>query len=126
MAHGDVAGAITELVITCVTRKKGKVNIVKWHALKLTGAYEVAEEGDLGEPIFGQALSGTQRNDIALPVKVRGICIFDYTGLIPWVGGKVMLAMTPGIVTGVPGSSARGEGIVLKVDTAAHEVHVLL
>ena len=78
MAYGDVGGAVTELVITCKTPSAGGVSIAKGDAVKVSGDYTVTNETDDEDTVFGQALADADTNDAAIPVKVRGICIFDY------------------------------------------------
>ncbi|HIJ65688.1 MAG TPA: hypothetical protein HPP77_07015, partial [Candidatus Hydrogenedentes bacterium] len=85
MAYGDIGGAVTELVITCQSPSSGDVNIAKGDAVKLTGAYTVDNATDAEDVVFGQALADTTENSAAIPVKVRGICIFAYTGTAPTV-----------------------------------------
>ncbi len=127
MASGDVGGAITQLVITCRTPKAKRYPIEKGHPVALCGAYAVTEEVGFGDPIFGQALEGA-KDDVPIPIKVSGICIFEYQdgGRVPIVGEKVMLSAKRGKVIGVTRSHAYGQGVVLKVDSGAFEVHVLL
>jgi hypothetical protein len=126
MAYGDVGGAVTSLVITCQTPSSGTVNIAKGDAVKLTGAYTVANETAAEDVVFGQALASATTNSAAIPVKVRGICIFGYTGTAPSVNGTqgILASATAGKVKAP--LSGNGVGINVKVDTATTEVHVLL
>lgn len=126
MAYGDVGGSVTELVITCQTPASGGVAILKGDAVKLTGAYTVSNATDAEDVVFGQALADASANSVSIPVKVRGVCIFGYTGNAPTVDGVkgVLASATDGKVK-TP-ASGNGVGINLKVDTAATEVHVLL
>jgi hypothetical protein len=126
MAFGDVGGAVTELVITCRTPAAGSVEIAKGDALKLTGPYTVDNATDAEDAVFGEALASTDENDKAIPVKVRGISIFTYTGAAPTVDGAkgVVASATPGVVKAP--AAGNGTGINVKVDEAASEVHVLL
>jgi len=126
MAFGDIGGAVTELVITCATPASGTVNIAKGDALKLTGAYIVTNELSADDPVFGQAQAAADKNGAAIPVKVRGICLFDYTGsAAPTVNGVagIVASDTDGKVK--PPASGNGKGINLKVDETAKRVHVL-
>jgi hypothetical protein len=126
MAFGDVGGAVTELVITCRTAAAGTVAISKGDALVLTGPYTVEHASADEEPVFGQALADADTNDTAIPVKVRGICIFAYTGAAPTVNGSagILASATAGTVkTPLAGN---GSGLNVKADTTATEVHVLL
>ena len=123
MAFGDVGGSITELVVTCKTPASGTIAISKGDAVKLTGEYEVDNATDAE---FGQALTDATENSVAIPVKIRGIAIFTYTGTAPTVDGVkgVLASDTDGSVK-TP-LSGDGGGINLKVDTAVTKVHVLL
>ncbi len=126
MAFGDVGGAITELIVTCKTEASGDVAIGKGDAVKLTGAYTVDSATDAEDAVFGQALADASDNGVAIPVKVRGICIFSYTGTAPAVDGSagVLASDTDGKVKAP--ASGNGMGLNLKVDTTAATVHVLL
>ena len=83
MAYGDVGGTVTELVITCKSPGSGTVSIAKGDAVKLTGAYVVDNATDDQDVVFGQALAEADENAQAIPVKVRGVCVFEYTGSTP-------------------------------------------
>ena len=126
MAFGDVGGAVTELIVTCQTPAAGTVAISKGDAVKLTGAYTVDNATDLEDTIFGQAMADAEENSMAIPVKVRGICIFGYTDTAPTVDGEagVVASATDGKVA-TPGTGTP-RGINVKVDAANAEVHVLL
>lgn len=126
MAFGDVGGAITELVLTCKTPASGTVNIAAGDAVKLTGPYTVDNATADEDAIFGQALAAANTNSAAIPVKVRGVCVFTYTGSAPAVDGVkgVLASGTDGKVKAP--ASGNGIGINLKVDAAASHVHVLL
>ena len=126
MAYGDVGGAVTELVITCQTPTSGDVAISKGDAVKLTAGYTVDNATDDEEVVIGQALADSSSNSETIPVKVRGICIFTYTGGAPTVDGSagVLASATDGTVKAP--ASGNGVGINLKVDTTLTEVHVLL
>lgn len=126
MAFGDVGGSVTELIITCKSPATGTVNIARGDALKLTGAYVVDNATSAEDTVFGQAMAATTQNGAAIPVKVRGISIFLYTGTAPTVDGVkgIVASATAGKVK-TP-ASGNGKGINLKVDTSATEVHVLL
>ena len=126
MAYGDVGGAVTELVITCRTPSSGTVSIAAGDAVKLTGAYTVDNGTDDEDAIFGQALADADANDVAIPVKVRGICVFAYAGTAPTVDGvKGVLASATNGKVKTP-ASGNGLGVNVKVDTGATLVHVLL
>lgn len=132
MAHGDVGGPVTELIITCKAPATGTVSIAKGDAVKLTGTYTVDNMTDAEDAVFGQAMGSVRENGATLPVKVRGICVFAYYGKAPVVNGVA------GIVAGnmygnhygyvkAP-SSGNGSGVNLKVDgvDGCGKVHVLL
>ena len=126
MAFGDVGGPITELIITCVTPSSGTISIAKGDAVQLTGNYEVNNATDAEDVVFGQAMADADDTDTSIPVKVRGICIFDYTGTAPTVNGAagVLASATDGSVKAP--ASGNGVGRNVKVDTTATQVHVLL
>jgi len=126
MAYGDVGGPVTELVITCRTKSSGDVDIVKGQAVKLSDGYVVDNETDDEDPVFGQAQADSAENNDVIPVKVRGVCVFEYTGSAPTVDGVagVVGSATDGKVKAP--ASGNGQGVNLKVDTSAGEVHVLL
>ena len=126
MAFGDVGGSITELVVTCKTPASGTIAISKGDAVMLTGEYEVDNATDAEDVVFGQALADATENSVAIPVKIRGIAIYSYTGTAPTVDGVkgVLASATDGSVK-TP-LSGDGVGINLKVDTAVTKVHVLL
>lgn len=126
MAFGDVGGSVTELVITCKTPATGTIAIAKGDALKLTGAYEVDNATAAEDAVFGQALGGSDKNGEAIPVKIRGVGIFAYTGTAPTVNGVqgIVASATDGKVKAP--AAGNGKGINLKVDTANTLVHVLM
>ncbi len=126
MAYGDVGGAVTELVLTCKTPSSGTIAISKGDAVKLTGPYEVDNTTADEDVVFGESLATTTENDVAIPVKVRGVSIFTYTGTAPTVDGSkgILASNTDGTVK-TP-LSGNGVGINLKVDTGNTKVHVLL
>ena len=126
MAYGDIGGAVTELVITCSTAASGDVAITKGDAVKLTDDYTVDNATDAEDVVIGQALADSTTNSEAIPVKVRGVCIFAYTGSAPTVDGAagILASATDGSVKAP--ASGNGVGVNLKVDTTAVEVHVLL
>ncbi|GMW01793.1 MAG: hypothetical protein AMXMBFR84_29300 [Candidatus Hydrogenedentota bacterium] len=126
MAFGDIGGAVTELVITCKTPASGTVAIAKGDAVKLDGDYLVDNATDAEDAVFGQALAASERNAEAIPVKVRGICVFAYTGTAPTADGVqgIVASATDGKVKAP--ASGNGRGINVKVDAAQTLVHVLL
>ncbi len=126
MAFGDIGGTLTELILTCKTVSSGTVAIAKGDALKLTGPYTVDNAAADEDAVFGQALGEATANDRAIPVRVRGLCVFAYAGTAPVVDGKtgVTASNTDGKVKAP--ASGLGRGINLKVDAAKSQVHVLL
>jgi len=126
MAYGDVGGSVTELVITCRTKDSGTVDIEKGQAVKLAGNYVVDNDAAAEDAVFGQALADASENGVEIPVRVKGICVFEYTGDAPTVDGQagVVCSDTAGKVKAP--SSGSGKGVNVKVDTAAAKVHVLL
>jgi len=126
MAFGDVGGAVTELIVTCVTAPSGTVSIAKGDAVKLTGNYTVSNAADDEDAIFGQAMAAASENSVSIPVKVRGICVFGYTGTAPTADGvKGVLASAADGKVKTP-AAGNGKGVNVKVDTALTTVHVLL
>ncbi|HNV20321.1 MAG TPA: hypothetical protein PLB67_04715 [Candidatus Hydrogenedentes bacterium] len=127
MAFGDIGGVLTELVITCKTPDSGPVSIAKGDAVKLAGPYTVTNDTSAGDSVFGEALAGAAVNGAAIPVKVRGVSVFQYEGETPpvvdGVAGVVAAATSGKVMAPATGN---GTGINLKVDTAAGLVHVLL
>lgn len=126
MAFGDVGGAVTELIVTCQTPDSGTIAITKGDALKLTGPYTVSNAADAEDVIFGQAMASASANGAAIPVKVRGICLFAYTGDAPTVDGVagIVAADAAGVVKAP--ASGNGVGRNLRVNTTGGVVHVLL
>ena len=126
MAFGDVGGAVTELIITCQTPASGTINIARGDALKLTGAYTVDNATDAEDAVFGQAMADADTNGTPIPVKVRGIAVFTYTGTAPTVDGTqgVVASATDGAVKAP--ASGNGRGVNVKVDATNTLVHVLI
>ncbi len=126
MAYGDIGGAVTELIVTCQTPSSGVVAISKGDAVKLTGAYTVDNATDDEDVVFGQVLADSTDNSEAIPVKVRGICIFTYTGTAPTVDGAagILASATDGTVKAP--LSGNGVGVNVKVNASANQVHVLI
>lgn len=126
MAYGDIGGAVTELVITCKTPASGGVSIAKGDAVKLTDNYEIDNATDDEDVVFGQALAASDTNSAAIPVKVRGVCIFTYTGTAPTVDGAkgILASATDGTVK-TP-ASGNGVGVNVNVDITNTQVHVLI
>ena len=126
MAFGDIGGTVTELIVTCRTPAEGTVAIRKGDALTLSGDYTVAHATADDDPIFGEALADVALNAFPIPVKLRGIASFAYTGDAPTVDGVagVALSATAGKVK--KPATGTGRGTVLKVDPTAGLLHVLL
>ncbi|HDP34131.1 MAG TPA: hypothetical protein ENN29_03360 [Candidatus Hydrogenedentes bacterium] len=123
MAYGDFGGPVTELIITCKTASSGEVDIKGGDAVKLVGAYEIDNALEDGDRIFGQALADCWRNDAAVPVRVRGICDFAFTGEAPEVDGEsgVVGAVGAGVV-----QAGAGVGLIVKVNNEAGTLEALL
>jgi hypothetical protein len=126
MAFGDTGGSVTELIITCRTPLAGGVDIGKGDGLKLSGSYTVTNATDAEDAVFGEAMAAATENDVSIPVKVRGISIFPYTGGAPLVNGVqgIVASATDGSVKAP--AAGDGRGINLKVDAGLALVHVLL
>ncbi len=126
--YGDVGGAVTELVITCKTSASGVIAITKGDALVLVGAYEVNHATKDNGSVFGQALSSATENSVSIPVKVRGICIFDYVGEDPVLDGirGIVTSNCGGRVKNSKWRNVYSSGLIVKVDVKKMEVHVLL
>jgi len=117
---------VTELMITCQTPSSGDVNIAKGDAVKLTGGYTIDNATNDEDVVFGQTLASSTSNSEPIPVKVRGVCIFEYTGSAPTVDGQagILASVINGRVK--KPASGNGVGVNLKVDTTLTQVHVLL
>lgn len=126
MAFGDVGGPVTELIITCRTPAEGAVDIRKGDALKLAGPYTVTNATEAEDPIFGQSMAPANENGVAIPVKVRGVCLFAYTGEAPPVDGATGVAASATAGAAKAPAEGAGRGLNLRADTAAGRVHVLL
>ena len=126
MAFGDIGGPVTELVLTCRTPGTGPVSIAKGDAVKLTGDYNIDNATDAEDAVFGQALGDSDQTSAPIPVKVRGGCVFGYTGSAPAADGSagILASATDGKVKAP--ASGNGVGLNLKVDTTNSVVHVLL
>ncbi|MBX7259070.1 MAG: hypothetical protein K1Y02_22095 [Candidatus Hydrogenedentes bacterium] len=126
MAYGDLGGPVTELVLTCKTLSSGPITIAPGDAVKLAGPYTVDNATAADDPVFGQALAAASVNGQAVPIKVRGVCLFAYTGAAPTINGVAGIAASDVDGKVKAPSSGNGTGINLKVDTGASLVHVLL
>ena len=126
MSFGNHGGQVTQLVLTCRTPESGAVAIARGDALALAGSYRVTNDADAGDPVFGVALGDASSNNAVLPVLVRGVALFAYTGDAPAPGGGVgvVFSALPGVVAAPVSGS--GAGQVVSVNPAAHTVEVLL
>jgi len=126
MAFGDIGGTYTELIITCSTAAMGPVSIHRGDAVKIVGGYEVTNAFVGEDIIFGQAMNDCDTNDTAIPIKVKGVCIFTYQGIPPSIDGVhgIVGSTQPGKVKAP--ASGNGYGRVIKVETSTNRVHVLL
>jgi len=123
MAYGDIGGAVTELVITCMATTP----VQRFDPVALVGNFEV---GTSHGEVFGQALASADKSrieedgSVAVPVKVRGVAYFtvsnDLSKTSPgdWCG----LYLNEGECR----LYARGQTRVLSVDAENRRVGVLL
>lgn len=126
MAFGELGGPVSGLVLTCRTPETGTVDIRRGDAVKLTAAYEISNVFTAGDRVFGQALADCSLNGTPVPVRVRGVCDFRYSGAAPVVDG----------VSGVTGSAEAGKvvlssaagaaGLAVKTSAEAGIVEVLI
>lgn len=123
MAYGDIGGPVTELIITCKTAATGEVAITRGNAVKLVGPYEIDNVLTDGDRIFGQALADCDRNAAAVPIRVRGICEFTYTGTAPTVDGESGIVGATGTGTVQAGT---GVGLIVKVNNTKGTLEALL
>jgi hypothetical protein len=123
MAYGDIGGPVTELIITCKTAATGEVAITRGDAVKLVGPYEIDNALTDGDRIFGQALVDCDRNAAAIPVRVRGVCDFPFTGAAPTVDGEAGVVGATGV--GVVQAGA-GVGLIVKVYNTDGTLEALL
>ena len=63
-----------------LARSNGTVAVKRGDALVLTGNYTIDHAAAAGTVVVGQALVDCDRNSAAIPVRVRGVCEFAYTG----------------------------------------------
>lgn len=129
MAFGDIGGPVTELVITCKTRAEGPVNIAKGDAVALVGNYEVCNQFKFLTPITGQALASADDNGVAIPVRVKGVNVYNYIGEPP-LGEFYAYLVGIGVVLsnkqlGAVEFSGNGTGKILAYDLDSKTVHVL-
>jgi len=126
MAYGDIGGPVTELIITCKTSASGEVAITRGDAVKLVGAYEIDNNLTDGDRIFGQALADCDRNDAAIPVRVRGICNFPYSGTAPSVDGVSGVLGATGTGTVQAETTGNVVGLIVKVNNTEGTLEALL
>ncbi|MCK5862589.1 MAG: hypothetical protein KAH38_08895 [Candidatus Hydrogenedentes bacterium] len=126
MAYGDLGGPVTELIITCKTPSTGDINITRGDAVKLIGPYEVDNTLTAGDRIFGQALAACSLNNTAIPVRVRGICDFAYSGAAPAVDGISGIVGATGVGAVQAGTGDTAAGIMVKVNNTAGILEALL
>lgn len=126
MAYGDVGGAVTELIITCKTKEEGKINIEKGDPVCLVGDYTISNDGE-NQILFGQAMMDSTSNGVAIPVKVRGIAIFELKdSIVPKLdGGDKCFISTknPKLLITTRGI---GSGTIVQENQETKEVHVLI
>jgi hypothetical protein len=126
MAYGDIGGPVTELIVTCKTPGTGTVAMTRGDAVKLIGAYEATNVLNAGDRVFGQVLVDCTGNNTAVPVRVRGICDFRYSGTAPVVDGVSGIEAAAGTGMVRTGAGANASGLMLKVNSAAAVVETLL
>jgi len=126
MAFGEVGGPVSSLVLTCRTPGTGTVDIHRGDAVKLSGAYTISNVFETGDRIFGQALADCSLNDTAVPVRVRGVCDFPYSGAVPVVDGISGAAGSTEAGKVVLSSAANAVGLAVKANADAGTVEVLL
>ena len=126
MAFGEVGGPVSSLVLTCRTPGTGTVDIHRGDAVKLSGAYEISNVFETGDRIFGQALVDCSLNDAPVPVRVRGVCDFPYSGATPEVDGISGVAESTEAGKVILSSAANAAGLAVKANSDAGTVEVLL
>ncbi|MBI2436028.1 MAG: twin-arginine translocase subunit TatC [Candidatus Hydrogenedentes bacterium] len=68
-----------DVVLLCRTPAEGPVTITKGDKVGLTAVYVIT--GPAGDnPVSGEALEGTDKNNAVVPVKVPGVVVFGETG----------------------------------------------
>lgn len=126
MAFGDIGGAVTELIITCQTPDTGDVKIERGDPVELVGPYTITNQRQWGV-LFGQSMGDAESNSQSIPIKVRGVAIFNYEGVEPKVttdSGLVMGSRSGKVE--VPHGEGVATGKILKVNATDKEVHLLL
>lgn len=127
MSLNEIGGAVTQLVITCRTPASGEVDIKRGDVLVLKDDYTAGHADQAEEVILGQAFASVAGNNRPLPVLVRGVARFAYTGAAPDLTGEANALCS----SSEPGKAAKdefgaGKGVALAVDDAAGTVDVLL
>ncbi len=126
MAYGDIGGPVTALIITCKTADSGTVAITRGDAVKLIGPYEVTNALEADDRVFGEALTDCDRNDAAVPVRVRGVCTLAYAGQTPEVDGESGVVGAAGVGMVQPSAGANAVGVIVKVNSEAGVLEALL
>lgn len=125
MAYGDVGGPITALAITCKTADTGNVALHRGDAVKLTGPYEISNVFEEGDLIFGEVLMDCSENNTAVPVRVRGVCEFQFSGNTPVLDGvSGVIGTGTGLV--LVSDETNAAGLAVKVNEERGTVEVLL
>ena len=127
MSSNETGGLVTQLVITCWTPASGDVDIKRGDVVVLKDDYTAGHADQAEEVILGQAFASVAGNNRPLPVLVRGVARFAYTGAAPELTGQPNALST----SAEPGKAATsefgvGKGMALAVDEAAGTVDVLL
>jgi len=126
MAFGDIGGPMSVLILTCKTPNTGEVLLQQGDAVTLTGDYEVLNTFAEGDRIFGQVLEDCSANGAAVPVRVRGVCDFRYSGEAPAVDGLSGVAGSTEAGKVTVSSAANAAGLAVKVNSGSGTVEVLL
>jgi len=87
MAYGDVGGVETWRTVTFKTPDSGTISIQKGDAVSAVGDYRVNNDFTAEDIVFGQAMGSAEDTGQLIPVKVRGIAQFEFTGVSPVVDG---------------------------------------
>lgn len=126
MAFGAMGGPVSGLVITCKTPDTGTVDLHEGDAVKLTGDYEISNAFVDGDRVFGEAMADCAENGAAVPVRVRGVCVFRYSGTAPTVDGVSGVTASTDAGEVLVADTAAARGLAVKVNADAGTVEVLL
>ncbi|MFA7693338.1 MAG: hypothetical protein GX117_04085 [Candidatus Hydrogenedentes bacterium] len=126
MTNEGFGGPISSLIVSCRTQPSGTVALRAGEAVKLTSDYEVSNVFEEGDIVFGEVMVDCDRTGTLVPIRVRGICSFPYSGSAPEVDGVsgVIPSEEAGKVELSEEATARG--MVVQVNAASTTVEVLL